>query len=291
MRDSEGSRTAERVAERRAAHQLLDVPKILNDPLALSIIRPEIAAQLRADPRAFDSSPLSRYLRAFLVVRSRVAEDQLSLAIAAGVAQYVLLGAGFDTFAYRSPYPASQLTIFEVDHPATQEVKKTRLAQAAIAIPPNLHFVPVDFTKDSLELALHASGFDRDRPAMVAWLGVVPYLTLDEITSTLRFVAAFAPGTTLVFDYGVPPSSLNWIGRKIYDNVAQRVAAAGEPWKTFFLPQDLTDLLRKAGFDAISDFGSNELTERYLTGRSDDLKLGPSGRIVVARVLEKTRAM
>lgn len=282
MREGDSSRTAERVAERRAAHQLLDNPKIFSDPLALRVIRPEIAAQLQADPLAFDGTPLARYLRTFLVVRSRFAEDQLAEAMP--VDQYIVLGAGFDTFAYRNPYPADRLTVYEVDHPATQALKIERLRQANVVIPTTLRFVPVDLTKDPLDLALQRAGFQTDRPSCFAWLGVVPYLTIDEISATLRFVAGLAKGTTIVFDYGIPPSALNPIAREIHDMVAQRVAAAGEPWKTYFDPHDLEALLRGAGFSEIADFGQDELSERYLRERTDDLKLGPSGRIVRARV-------
>src|SRR4029077_14973902 len=134
------------------------------------------------------------------------------------------------------------------------------------------------------EAALHTAGFDRSRPALIAWLGVVPYLTLNEIRTTLSFVATLAGGSAIVFDYGVPPSSLNLIGRMIYSKVAQRVASIGEPWKTYFLPEDLVTLLHELGFNTVRDFGPQELSAAYLKERSDGLKLGPSGRIVMAGV-------
>src|SRR5450432_1122310 len=140
MREGRGSRTAERVAVRRAAHQLLDRPRVLDDPLALAILAAEERETLQANPRKQNANPIATALRAFLAVRSRVAEDALAAAIAKGVGQYVVLGAGFDTSAYRPPCSTTPwLRVFEVDHPDTQAVKRERLAAANIAIPPNVN--------------------------------------------------------------------------------------------------------------------------------------------------------
>ena len=166
MREGEGSRTAERVAIRRAAHQLLERPLIFDDPLAIRIIDPFAAERLRADPAAFDPSPASPFLRAFFAVRSRFAEDELHAAVARGVRQYVVLGAGYDTFAYRNPY--FDLRVFEVDHPATQRSKRQRLAAAGIAVPGTATYVPVDFATVSAAEALDDAGFDRSAPTR-AW--------------------------------------------------------------------------------------------------------------------------
>ena len=192
MQEGQGSRTADRVAERRAAHQVRDRPLVLEDPIALRIIRPEVAQELRTNPPAGESSKLGPYLRAFFVMRSRFAEDALAAAVADGVRQYVVLGAGFDTFAYRNPFP--ELRVFEVDHPDTQAIKRQRLASGGIAIPSSLTFVPVDFTTTKLDDALHASGFDATKPAFFSWLGVVPYLERPAIDATFRFIASLPRG-------------------------------------------------------------------------------------------------
>src|SRR5947209_9930418 len=163
MQEGQGSRTADRVAERRAAHQVRDRPLVLDDPIALRIIRPEVAQELRTNPAAGETSIIGPYLRAFVVMRSRFAEDALAAAVSEGVRQYVVLGAGFDTFAYRNPYP--ELRVFEVDHPDTQVIKRERLMQGRIDVPPSLTFVPVDFATMKLDEALQAFGFDATKPA------------------------------------------------------------------------------------------------------------------------------
>ena len=145
---------------RRAAHQLYDNPKILDDPIALPILGEKAQEQVRLEGRKIYARA-SRYVRAFMVVRSRLAEDELAAAVARGASQYVILGAGLDTFAYRNPYDADRLRVFEVDHPATQKWKRERLAAGRIQIPASVTFAPVDFEKQSLGDGLAAAGFDR----------------------------------------------------------------------------------------------------------------------------------
>jgi methyltransferase (TIGR00027 family) len=285
MRHGQASRTADRVAARRAAHQLLDSPLVLDDPLALAVLSPENRAALVADPGAFDPSPLSPLLRAFFVVRSRLAEDALAEAVACGVEQYVVLGAGFDTSAYRPPCATNAaLRVFEVDHPATQEVKRERLAAAGIEIPPNVTYVSVDLSQTALGDALHEARFDFGQPAFISWLGVVPYLTLEAITATLTTLGGLPERSGVVFDYGVPASSLSGLARVVFDRMAARVAAAGEPWITFFEPEGLRDLLERCGFARVDDYDSVALTERYLPNRTDGLRLGQAGHIARAGV-------
>jgi methyltransferase (TIGR00027 family) len=170
------SRTAERVALRRAAHQVLDHPKVFDDPLAVAI----------AGVSEFPHETLfARLLRAFMAVRSRYAEDQLTSAIARGVRQYVVLGAGLDTYAYRA---APEVRVFEVDHPATQAWKRSRLEDAGIAIPDSMRFVPVDFERQNLADELAQAGFNMDQPAFFSWLGEPFRLFFDpaELSKLLR---------------------------------------------------------------------------------------------------------
>jgi methyltransferase (TIGR00027 family) len=285
MREGSGSRTAERVAVRRAAHRLLDVPPVLDDPLALSILASEERDELLADPRKHNRNPIGRALRAFLAVRSRFAEDALATAMARGVLQYVVLGAGFDTSAYRPPCSSTPaLRVFEVDHPDTQAVKRRRLAAAEIGIPANLTFIAADLSQVPLRDALCDGGLDLGAPVFVSWLGVIPYLTLDAITATLTVIGALPQGTEIVFDYGIPPSELNLVAWMIYKQFADRVAAAGEPWITYFKPGDLRALLLRCGFTRVDDFDDSLLTSRFLANRDDGLRLGPSGHIAHARV-------
>jgi len=282
VKEGQGSRTADRVAERRAAHQVRDRPLVLDDPIALRVIRPEVAHELRTNPPAREATKLGPYLRAFFVMRSRFAEDALAAAVADGVRQYVVLGAGFDTFAYRNPFP--ELRVFEVDHPATQAVKRQRLAHSGIEIPSSLTFVPIDFTTTKLDDALRGAGFDETQPAFFSWLGVVPYLERPAIDATFRFIASLPKKTALVFDYAVPPESLSWTSRLIVNEMAKRVAALGEPWKTYFDPAALLADLRRAGFSSAEDFGAEALNRRYFAGRTDKLKLGGAGHMAMARV-------
>ncbi|MEA2329405.1 MAG: hypothetical protein QOE68_4364, partial [Thermoanaerobaculia bacterium] len=231
MKEGQGSRTADRVAERRAAHQVRDRPLVLDDPIALRVIRPEVAHELRTNPPAREATKLGPYLRAFFVMRSRFAEDALAAAVEGGVRQYVVLGAGFDTFAYRNPFP--DLRVFEVDHPDTQAIKRQRLAFSGIDIPSSLTFVPIDFTTTTLDHALHGAGFDETKPAFFSWLGVVPYLERPAIDATFRYIASLPKKTAVAFDYAIPPESMSWTSRLIFNQMAKRVAALGEPWKTF----------------------------------------------------------
>lgn len=278
MREGIGSRTAERVAARRAAHQLLDAPLVFSDPLALRILEPEVAERIRQDPKHLDTSPVARYLRAFLVVRSRIAEEE----VARGVTQYVIVGAGYDTFAYRNPFP--ELRVFEVDHPSTQREKRRRLEDGGIHVPANVTFVAADLSVTSLDDALAASAFDRKTPAVFSWLGVIPYLELPAIEATLGSIARMAAGTTLVFDYGVSTDALNFAERFIVRRMAKRVAAAGEPWKTYFMPDEMATLLRRTGFRSHTEWGAEEINARYFAGREDGLRVGRGGRIVKAAV-------
>jgi len=206
MQEGKGSRTADRVAERRAAHQVRDRPLVLDDPIALRVIHPEVARALREHPPKHETSLVGPYLRAFFVMRSRFAEDEMALAVGRGVRQYVVLGAGFDTFAYRNPFP--ELRVFEVDHPDTQAIKRQRLADAGIDAPASLTFVSIDFTTTALADALHSAGFDSSAPAFFSWLGVVPYLERPAIDATFRFIAALPQETEIAFDYAVPPETL-----------------------------------------------------------------------------------
>lgn len=269
---------------RRAAHQLLDSPRVLDDPIASPILGPDVVARLEAERGKFQN-PAARYFRAFMVARSRYAEDELSRAIGRGASQYVILGAGLDTFAYRNPYAESALRVFEVDHPATQAWKLQRLASAGIAIPPSATFAPVDFDRQSLSDGLERANFRRDAVTFFSWLGVTPYLTREAMTATLAFIASMPQGSGVVFDYAVPRSSLNWLGRLAFDRLASRVAAAGEPFQLFFQPESLAVQLRGMGFQSVEDLGAEEINSRYFSDRSDKLRIrGRLGRFMSASI-------
>src|SRR5215469_16249935 len=185
MKSDDPSRMAQLVARQRAAHQLLDEGAILDDPFAMKILREDEKDVLQfANER-----PLASIGRLFTAARSRIAEDALSKAVERGVRQVVILGAGLDTFALRNPHGA-RISIFEVDHPATQAWKRQRLVGAELAPPPWLTFVPVDFEGDDLQQKLTSAGCQRTSAAFFTWLGVVPYLTRDAIDDTLGYIAS-----------------------------------------------------------------------------------------------------
>ncbi|RZU41841.1 class I SAM-dependent methyltransferase [Edaphobacter modestus] len=279
MEAARPSRTALRVAMRRAAHQLYDAqPLVFDDPIAVPILGNEYLPEVERTITKLQK-PFSVSLRAFLVARSRYAEDLLAAAVARGVGQYVLLGAGLDTFAYRNPFPG--LHVFEVDHPATQQWKHELLASNNISIPSNLTYTPVDFEHQQLATQLAAADFDASVPTFFAWLGVVPYLTNAAFRSTLALIASSLAGSGVVMDYGQPRSALPFFEQLAHDSLASRVQLAGEPFQLFFTPSEMASEL--AAFRTIEDLGSDELNARYFTDRKDNLKLlGSAGRIVSA---------
>ena len=283
MHEAKPSRTAFRVAIRRAAHQIFDTPRVLDDPLAVRIIGADYAARIKAGVSE-NSGVVSKSLRAFLVARSRYAEDNLALAVSDGVRQYVVLGAGLDTFAYRNPYAPESLRVFEVDHPASQEWKREKLRAAQINIPPETVFVPVDFERETITDCLQQAGFSTHDKTMFSWLGVTPYLTDRAFTETINFIASMPTGSGVVFDYAVPRSSLRLLERLVFDRIAARVKTAGEPFQLFLDPKHLADRLHQMGFTHLEDLGVEEINARYFAARSDKLRVrGALGRITSAR--------
>jgi methyltransferase (TIGR00027 family) len=250
---------------RRAAHQILDRPIVLDDPLALRIVGSQGANEIRANPKRYDTS-FGRSLRLFLVARARCAEDALAAAVAAGVRQYVILGAGLDTFAYRNPFAAEGLRVFEVDVPGTQAWKRDLLSRTRIAEPPSLAFVPVDFERQSLARELAAAGLRDDMPAFFSWLGVTMYLSREAVLTTLGFVASRAQGSGITFDYMVPPGHLPWFRRIGFYLLARRLAAIGEPWTTWFEPEALAEELRSMGFTSLEDLDGPGLNRLLFSG-------------------------
>jgi methyltransferase (TIGR00027 family) len=282
MHKANPSRTAQRVAVRRAAHQLLDHPKVFEDSLAIAMAGVEAARELQQLGET--DAPFARSLRAFIAVRSRYAEDQLALAVARGVRQYVVLGAGLDTFAYRNPWRSAGLRVFEIDHPATQEWKRAQLQQAGIAVPPEMTFAPLDFERQPLDDALRAAGFDPTQPSFFSWLGVTPYLSRPPFDATLQFIARRPAASGAVFDYAVDRSLLSARQQAALDALAARVAYAGEPFRLFFHPTALAADLARMGFCNLEDLAADQINARYFAGRSDGLSVSGGGRLLSAWV-------
>jgi methyltransferase (TIGR00027 family) len=259
------STTAVLLAAVRAAHFAADEPKILSDPLAGKLageFAEGFIARVRGDPTALPT-------RFMAVARSRWAEDTLIEARTEGVDQYVLLGAGLDSFAYRRPDPDDGLEVFEVDHPSTQAWKRQRLADVGLEIPSSVRYVPVDFERQDLSDELQRAGFDPGRPAVVAWLGVADYLTTAALGATLDRIASWASGTRLVLDYDLPPeywdSYEGWDG-DIMRGLASWVARLGEPWISHYTPREMETLLRDHGYAAVEHMDHHAVRSRYMQG-------------------------
>lgn len=274
------SPTALRVAVLRALHQTVDAPPIFVDPLAARILGPDGAALLDAHRASVADSAR---LRGTLAARTVVAESTLAAAFARGIRQGVILGAGLDTFAYRHGH--ASLRVFEVDQPAAQAWKRAMLRAAEIGEPDNVIFVTADLAGDDLFAALVAGGLDLTHPAVFAMLGVVPYVARDAILETLRSIGKrCARGSEIVFDYTEPFDSAPPPVRAAYAMVAERVAAGGEPWITFFAPDDLHSALRDRGFSALEDFDAAMLDARFIAGRGDALGIAPLVHVIRATV-------
>ena len=291
MHEAQPSRTALRVALRRAAHQVHDAkPLVFDDPLAVRILGKPYQQELARTPDGANR-PFSAALRSFMVARARLAEDTLAAAVRdLNARQYLVLGAGLDTFACRNPYP--HVRVFEVDHPATQAWKLQMLNAAQITPPPSAAFVPVDFETDSLRAKLKSAGFDEHLPTVTAWLGVIPYLTSEAFRATLRVLARFVPGSEIVFDYSQPREALPPLEQLMHDSLSARVALAGEPFQLFFTPAQLAEELDWLGLRVVADLDSAALTQRFFTGRTDTLQLrGKAARICIAASVGSTAGL
>lgn len=264
--DTGPSRTALVTAVARDLHREEPPPLVLDDTLALQLAGKEGLAlrdRLRAELRYDDLLAFSRWV----CVRSRYAEDIVEQQAGTGVGQYVILGAGLDTFAYRHPDPG--LRVFEVDHPATQAWKQRRLASLGVAIPGNLVFVPVDFERQGLGPALEEAGCTFAEPAVFSWLGVTMYLTSDAIDQTLSAIARGAAGTRVVLTYNQPDHVLDNHAVRVTSAMRSIAAGFGEPFVTLFTRDEIDAVLREHEFDVIEHIGRDEARTRYFGGRRD----------------------
>lgn len=272
--NTEPDHTAIRVALWRALHAQIDSPPhVLDDEVGLRLIDPDDDWRQRPDM----DPKFSSGFRASIVARARFTEDLVTEQVDNDVTQYVILGAGLDTFAQRRPEIASRIRVFEVDQPSTQAWKRQRLIDLGFGIPDWLHLVPVDFEAGwSWWEQLKDAGFDASRPAVVVSTGVTQYLTNDAITATLRQVAKLAPGSTLAMTFLLPFELAEPEERSKVDTAGKGARASGTPFISFFTPREMLELAREAGFQEVRHVSSSDLNQRYFTGRPDGLCL-PSG--------------
>lgn len=272
--NTEPDNTAVRVALWRALHVQVDsAPYVLEDEVGLQLAAPEDGWRQRPDmdPEATIGG------RASIVARARFIEDLVTEQVGHGVTQYVILGAGLDTFAQRRPEIASQMRIFEVDQPGTQDWKRQRLIDLGFGIPEWLRLVPVDFEAGwSWWEQLKAANFDASRPAVVASTGVTQYLTKDAVAATLRQVATLAPGSTLAMTFILPLELAAPEVRPFLEASVKGARASGTPFISFFTPSEMLALAREAGFREARHVSAADLNQRYFTGRTDGFWL-PSG--------------
>jgi methyltransferase (TIGR00027 family) len=280
MREEERSITAEWVAYARAKHLLYDDPIMFEDSFAIDFLSPR--------RRRFLKNPLIgllmrstlyrhfRPLHAHSVDRSRYNEEKLEKAIARGMTQYAIIGAGYDSFALRRRDLSDSIKIFELDHPATQKAKKQRLSELNIELPKNLELIPVDLEKETVADALKRSSYMREVPAFFSWLGTILYLTRDAVFKTLRSLLSLAaPESEIVFDYIVPDRLMNPKELKRVNKIRRLAAHYGEPRITHFDPDILVTEMEDLGFELIENLSPDERRTRYFANRKDNLI--PSG--------------
>lgn len=261
--------TAVRVALWRALHVQVDPPPhVFEDEVGLKLAAPDGDWRNRPDMSSF-----TRPFRASILARARFIEDLVVERAIRGVGQYVILGAGLDTFAQRRAELGSRLLVFEVDKPGPQAWKRRRLIDLGLGIPPFLRLVPVDFEAgDASWERLATAGFDSARPAIVASAGVSMYLSRDAITGTMREVAALAPGSTLVMSFMLPIELADPEVRAGIERAAAGARANGTPFISSFTPTEMLELAREAGFRDVEHVSAAALADRYFAGRTDGLR-------------------
>jgi methyltransferase (TIGR00027 family) len=279
MTERQSSRTAWGVAMLRAVHQILDGdPPILRDPIIGRIVLGRDAEKTARENEEQFQSGLARGLRSHVVLRSRVSEDRLADAVARGVRQFVVLGAGLDTFPYRQPAWASDLSIVEVDHPASQQLKREMLHEVGVDVPSNVRFADIDFEHETLADGLVRCGVSSNVPTFFSWLGVTMYLTRDAIDAVLETVAKFPPESEIVLTFAQPR------GEGEEHNLAERAAELGEPWLSYFTPDEIDGILRAHGFRETWFLSREEATRQYYADRQDGL-LPPRSISIVSAIV------
>jgi methyltransferase (TIGR00027 family) len=271
-------------AIRRAQHQLLDVPVILHDPVVVDLVpearEPGILAEYGSS-----NERVPMLFRAMFAMRSRFAEDRLAEAAARGVRQYVMIGAGLDTFPWRQPGFARDMHIFAADHPASLVWTHQRLREHGVVKPPNLTHVPVDLEEKRLDEQLAACGFDRDTPSFCSMLGVTQYLDRDAVDALLSFAASLKSGSEIVFSFVPPDDELKADEMDVGVRSATRTTRLGEPWKCRPRPSDLVAVLNQLGFSDVFHFTPELAQARYFAGRQDGLRAPKWGEHLIAAIV------
>jgi methyltransferase (TIGR00027 family) len=277
------SRAAVLMAVARGLHREEPRPWVLDDYLALELAG-QAGAAIRERLLAELAAPHLMAFSRWTCARARFAEDLVQRAVSTGsVRQYVILGAGLDSFAFRRGDLLDRLRVFEVDHPATQGWKRRRLISLGVPRPANLEFVPVDFERKTLRVSLEEAGFDFREPAVISWVGVTMYLSAEAINATLATIAGCRSGTWLVATYNQPPAALDGVSAEIAEAFAGTVKDLGEPVVSMFLCSGMRTLMERHGFADIVDFGPEQARAAYFDGRPD-IEIAGSQHLVAATV-------
>ena len=271
MNSQKASRTALATAYLRAAHQLLDsAPKILDDPVAARLLGEDASQKIREFAERYRNSE-AEALRSHVVLRSRFAEDRLADAVRRGISQYVILGAGFDTFAFRQPDWAKSLRIFEIDHPDTQSVKRSFLTKASLDLAANVRFAQIDFEHESLLEGLCHYHVSLEEPTFFSWLGVTMYLKEAAIDAALKSMATYPSGSEVVLTFKQPMVKTTGKAAAAAQKLAENVASVGEPFVSFFEPKAMEAKLISAGFSKVEFLDLETAGTRYFASRPADL--------------------
>ena len=266
----------------RGVHQLLDArPLILDDPVSLELLGRNAALRIR-QTADHHRTPEAQALRAHVVLRSRFAEDCLRDAVGKGITQYVILGAGFDTFAFRQPDWGGRLAIFEVDQPASQKRKISMIGDAGLTVPSNVKFAGIDFEHESLRDGLMRCGVSANKPTFFSWLGVTMYLREEATDAVLSTLAEFPAQSEIVFTFTHPPGTMGEREGRFHASLSEIVSEKGEPFVSFYTPARIEEKLRKAGFRTVTFLTNEEAHDRYFSNRPKDLFIPGRSAIVDA---------
>ena len=281
MDAARASATAMFTAVLRDVHRTFDAPPlVLDDAYALGFVGPTWP-EIRAAQMATYGEEARAQMRAGVVARSRYAEDRLR---SGPCRQYVILGAGLDSFAWRHPEVLETVRLFEVDHPATQALKLARIDKLGLPRHVNHIFAPVDFENETLRDGLGSAGVDWLQPTFFSWIGVIPYLSQEAIEATLSMVATCVPGSEIVFTYCPTESFLDDVAREILEVFSKMAQAAGEPLTTFFAPLEIERVVRRCGLEVADHPTPDDLRARYFSARMDGLRPQGTERLLSGRV-------
>jgi methyltransferase (TIGR00027 family) len=287
MLPEQPSRTLLRTAIRRAAHQIFDTPTIFSDPIAVGLV-PEASEHSIRAAASDHAAPVPTLLRSLSAMRSRFAEDRLADAVASGARQYVIVGAGLDTFPWRQPTFAHDIQIFYADHPTTLAWTRERIRERGLSMPSNLTFVTVDLEEDQLGKQLRDFGFEPKAGTFCSTLGVVQYLSRDAVERLFHFPASLTPPSEIVFSFVPPDDELDGDDLAAATQAVVLTEALGEPWKSRFHVSDLIDLLVRAGFRDVFHLTPEVAQQRYFAERRDMLKAHRLEQLIAARRADDT---